>query len=57
MEHPVHVLADVVTSNGYEMQFETLTPSKVVLRSIGSRKGDPLDRRCAHLDACASAER
>ncbi|MEP7294852.1 MAG: GMC family oxidoreductase [Burkholderiales bacterium] len=28
MEHPVHVLADVVTSNGYEAQFETSTPEK-----------------------------
>ena len=28
MEHPVHVLADVVTSHGYEMQFETPTPDK-----------------------------
>ena len=28
MEHAVHGLADVVTSHGYEMQFETRTPAK-----------------------------
>jgi choline dehydrogenase-like flavoprotein len=28
MEHAVHVLADLVSSNGYEMQFETQTPDK-----------------------------
>jgi choline dehydrogenase-like flavoprotein len=28
MEHPVHVLADVATFHGYEMQFETSTPDK-----------------------------
>ena len=28
MEHPVHVLADVVTAHGYEMQFESATPAK-----------------------------
>lgn len=28
MEHPVHVLADVVTTHGYEMQFESATPAK-----------------------------
>jgi choline dehydrogenase-like flavoprotein len=26
MEHPVHVLADVITVNGYEKQFEQFTP-------------------------------
>lgn len=28
MEHPVHTLADVVTSRGYEMQFESPSPDK-----------------------------
>ena len=28
MEHPVHTVGDAVTSNGYEMQFESDTPEK-----------------------------
>jgi choline dehydrogenase-like flavoprotein len=28
MEHPVHVLADVITTHGYEMQFESRSPAK-----------------------------
>lgn len=28
MEHPVHMLADVLTLNGYEMQFEDRSPDK-----------------------------
>jgi choline dehydrogenase-like flavoprotein len=28
MDHPTHTLADVVTSHGYEMQFESSTPEK-----------------------------
>ncbi|MEP6873749.1 MAG: GMC oxidoreductase [Burkholderiales bacterium] len=48
MEHPVHTLADVVTADGYEMQFEKPTPDKWYFApSEGARRGHSMGG--AHL--------